>query len=311
VVVSTASTAAAEAGLTRRDRRAAISFCALLLLAVVWPAPIVFLNSITLRRELSIDFRSFLGREAPVWDVAFWSIAGLWLIQLFRGRVDAAVEGFRSVASESAVALRTAPRLLRRYARRAALATIVASFLVVSLVFFADLPATSSAANLTNRTVAVVVVLLNRLGGGLNPLMIAGFFVFAGAAGRRLPWIRAGVAMLAAGLVSGILVHSLKWIGARIRPELWTSVLDSSPAATGSFPSGHTASAFAIATVIFASSRSLWLRYSAVVLAIAIAAARIIAFRHWLSDVVAAAMIGIGFSVLFLAAQRAGGRDLE
>jgi hypothetical protein len=56
---------------------AAATFVVLLLLSVLWPAPVLWLNGATANAPLSINEESFLGREAPSWDVVFWGIVGL------------------------------------------------------------------------------------------------------------------------------------------------------------------------------------------------------------------------------------------
>src|SRR5258706_10770748 len=63
---------------------AACAFMALLALALFWPAPVVTINSICCDAHLPIDDLSFLGREAPSWDVAFWCLAGIFLIALLQ-----------------------------------------------------------------------------------------------------------------------------------------------------------------------------------------------------------------------------------
>ncbi|HEY6842701.1 MAG TPA: hypothetical protein VI391_00920, partial [Thermoanaerobaculia bacterium] len=63
-------------------RRAAASwaFVALLILSVFWPAPVIAVNDVCCHAPLSVDDLSFLGREAPSWDVVFWCIAGVFAL---------------------------------------------------------------------------------------------------------------------------------------------------------------------------------------------------------------------------------------
>ena len=84
------------------DRRgltiSSIAFVALLVLALVWPAPVIWLNDQAFDAPLAIDSRSFLGREAAQWDLVFWGIAGVFVIALFhakRAEVSLAWEEFR------------------------------------------------------------------------------------------------------------------------------------------------------------------------------------------------------------------------
>src|SRR2546430_16989610 len=67
-----------------KRRLASSAFVSLLALSVVWPAPVVSLNALCCRAAIAIDDLSFLGREAPSWDVAFWCLAGLLLIAILR-----------------------------------------------------------------------------------------------------------------------------------------------------------------------------------------------------------------------------------
>src|SRR5881227_3462227 len=65
-----------------KRRLAAAAFVALLLLSVFWPEPVVDVNRLCCHAPLGVDDLSFLGREAPSWDVAFWCLAGLFALAL-------------------------------------------------------------------------------------------------------------------------------------------------------------------------------------------------------------------------------------
>ena len=79
----------------------------------------------------------------------------------------------------------------------------------------------------------------------------------------------------------------------RTRPELWLGAFHWMRGSANSFPSGHTVGAFAIGGVLMLASRSVPLRLVAFFLAIGVACARVLAFRHWPSDVVASASLGL------------------
>src|ERR1051325_5729924 len=68
-----------------KRRNAAAAFVALLILSVWWPSPVVSINRLCCNATLGVDELSFLGREAPSWDVAFWCLAGFLLIALLVG----------------------------------------------------------------------------------------------------------------------------------------------------------------------------------------------------------------------------------
>src|SRR2546430_8193618 len=67
-----------------KRRVASAAFAVLLILSVFWPAPAVSLNQFCCHAPIPIDNLSFLGREAPSWDVVFWCLAGLLLIGILR-----------------------------------------------------------------------------------------------------------------------------------------------------------------------------------------------------------------------------------
>jgi membrane-associated phospholipid phosphatase len=133
----------------------------------------------------------------------------------------------------------------------------------------------------------------NRFGGGMNPAMVVGFFVLAGVAFRHRRWIGYAVAMTVAGLAAGLLGQLVKLIVGRSRPELWLGPFHHARAAASSFPSGHTVGAFALAGVLMFASPSRAMRAIAFLLAAAVGLSRILAFRHWPSDVLASAAAGL------------------
>src|SRR5687768_12377010 len=65
-----------------KRRYAAAAFITLLILSVFWPSPVVSINRLWLGETIAVDELSFLGRQAPSWDVVFWCIAGLLLLAI-------------------------------------------------------------------------------------------------------------------------------------------------------------------------------------------------------------------------------------
>jgi undecaprenyl-diphosphatase len=135
--------------------------------------------------------------------------------------------------------------------------------------------------------------LLNRLGGGMNPVMLVLFFLVAGIAYVERRWVAYALAMAFAGLGAGLLAQIVKHLVGRARPELWLGPMHYAPGSSTSFPSGHTVGAFALAGVLVFGSRSVALRVVAFLLAAGVGLSRILAFRHWTSDVTASAVIGL------------------
>jgi hypothetical protein len=86
-------------------------------------------------------------------------------------------------------------------------------------------------------------------------------------------------------LISSIVTHGLKRATAKTRPD----------GAPNSFPSGHTSFAFTNATVLYNEFQdsSLLLAYSGYAFATTTATFRVLNNRHWISDVLVGAGIGI------------------
>src|SRR5437879_891222 len=69
-----------------KRRAASAAFVVLLALSVVWPAPVVSINQLCCNAPLAVDDLSSFGREAPSWDVVYWSRAGVLVIAMLHGR---------------------------------------------------------------------------------------------------------------------------------------------------------------------------------------------------------------------------------
>lgn len=270
-----------------RRRYAAAAFITLLLVSIFWPSPIVSSNRLWLEGELAIDELSFLGREAPSWDVVFWCIAGILALAIVQ---TGDLEGWRARLRD---AVTWRPGRLAGRRRRLAAGTVAGTLLVAVTWMFLDARVLAFAELIQSDTVETSIRLTNRLGGGMNPPMIVIFFVVAGLAYRSQRWVFHGLAMVAASLGAGGVAHILKYFVGRTRPELWLGPFHYARGAANSFPSGHTVGAFALAGVLFFASRNLALRVIAITLAAGVGASRILAFRHWASDVVASACLGL------------------
>ena len=268
-----------------KARYAAAGFVALLLLSLFWPAPIVSANRLWLHRDLPVDELSFLGREQPSWDVVFWCIAGLFAIAVVQS-------GERRAGSPAGPGpLRVGPTLT--VPRRFLPAVFGAAIAIATTWLAADSVIVAAAERVHSDNVDDWIRIANRLGGGMNPPMIVMFFLIAGIVYRRRSWIGYGVAMALAGIGAGILAQIIKFVVGRTRPELWLGPFRSMRGAANSFPSGHTVAAFALGGVLIFASRNTALRIVALMLACFVAVARVLAFRHWPSDVVASALISL------------------
>jgi len=262
-----------------KRRLAAAAFVALLVLSVFWPEPVVDINRLCCNAPLGVDELSFLGREAPSWDVVFWCLAGLLAIALMHS--SAPPRDFRL------------PRLRASFPPRVLISFVAAAAAVMLTWRFADAPITAWAERIQSDAVQDWIRLANRFGGGMNPAMIVLFFYLAGVAYSVPRWKQYALSMTLAGAGGGVLAQIIKYAAGRTRPELWLGPFQHARASATSFPSGHTVGAFALAGVLLFTSPSRALRIAAVVLAIGVGVSRILAFRHWTSDVVASAAVGL------------------
>jgi len=158
---------------------------------------------------------------------------------------------------------------------------------------YADAPATAWAERVNSDRVEDWIRLANRFGGGMNPVMVILFFALAGVAYAKREWVGHAIRMTFAGAAGGVIVQLVKLAVGRTRPELWLGPFHQARASASSFPSGHTVGAFALAGVLILNAESKTLRVIAALLALAVALSRVLAFRHWTSDVTASAAIGL------------------
>ena len=292
-----------DGDLDRRRRLSAAAFVSLLCLSVFWPSPITSTNLLCCNAPLSIDDLSFLGREAPSWDVVFWWIGGLMLLAILQSGVS-----FRAPKSANPGGrLFPPPRFLAVFAapndRRRIGAASLASVIVIALTWrFGDLAVTAWAEAVQSDMTEAWIRIANRLGGGMNPALIVIFFFAAGVAYRYERWVNYAIGMAIAGAGAGIAGQIVKFAVGRTRPELWLGPFRHARSSANSFPSGHTIGAFALAGVLLFASRNWPLRIVAVALACGVGVARILAFRHWASDVVASACFGLIAAAIVTAA---------
>lgn len=265
----------------------------LLAVSVTWPAPVLLLNRLFFDAPLDVSEVSFLGREAPRWDVVYWWIVGMVGLVFLRGRLGRLRESWPLfVADLRASYLRLAVRGHRPRARALAGLLLAGSAAVVASYFLLDVRAIAAATGWRSDLLHDWIRLTNRLGGGGNPPMIVLFFVVAGLALGRRDWWRLGGAMAIAGVFAGAIASLMKRVFERARPDTWLGHDVFQWEGETSFPSGHTIGAFALMVVILVGARSRALRLVAVILAVSVAVARVLALRHWPSDVLMSATLG-------------------
>jgi len=129
--------------------------------------------------------------------------------------------------------------------------------------------------------------------GGNIPLIICGCFM--------LYKLRLGIYTLTPQVISMIMVQPLKHIFHHPRPlTVFTEAGIPLPAVEGvhlhawnSFPSGHTASVFALMVAIAMMLPKWWMKACCIIFAILVGYSRIYLSQHFLDDVIFGAIIGI------------------
>jgi undecaprenyl-diphosphatase len=191
---------------------------------------------------------------------------------------------------------------------------LVALLFVAAVALDADMVAWAPQAK--TPLLDVLVGIINPIGSGVTLLVAcAALAVLAWGCGRTRLCEAARLGALAFAY-AGVVEFALKHLVGRPRPDAalaatagllgpsWAPDVDS-------FPSGHATSVFAVAAIF--GSYYPWLRLPLFVLAGAIALGRVYLERHYLSDVVAGAAIGMVVAVWIYRRRRAprGGMSEE
>lgn len=144
-----------------------------------------------------------------------------------------------------------------------------------------------------NRFFDAVMPGITKLGdGAVQALGLIALWLWARRR-KRTDWMRTAV-LAVGGIVLSVVAPQVKLLLPRYRPPSLTPydiVLLVHPLYGGSFPSGHTMSSFAIATVI--ALRHRWAAAPAFALAAIIGWSRISVGVHWPLDVIGGAVIGV------------------
>ena len=108
-----------------------------------------------------------------------------------------------------------------------------------------------------------------------------------------------GVAILLSFLISGLFAQLLKHFFPSPRPQIFFKpgayhhfIEGVSLMGNSSFPSGHTATAFGLATVFSVILKKKWIQLFVLIAALGVAYSRMYLGQHFLQDVLAGAMIG-------------------
>ena len=147
---------------------------------------------------------------------------------------------------------------------------------------------------MTHPLLDIVMPFISML-GNFGAIWIAAAILFMLSKKYRTTGITVAIALILCALIGNCLIKPL---AARPRPfdVIADVVLLIPPPKDFSFPSGHTLSAFAAATVIFLNDRR-W-GSAALVLAFLIAFSRLYLYVHYPSDVFAGMVMGVGIAFL-------------
>jgi len=130
--------------------------------------------------------------------------------------------------------------------------------------------------------------------GAEGSLGVLGAFWLAGAIGHDQRAHDVAVdGAIASVIAAGVVTPFLKESVGRSRPHQSASGTDFHPfSGKASFPSGHTTQAFALASVISSEYDSRWVSVAAYGSAALVGYARVLHDRHYVSDVIAGALVG-------------------
>jgi membrane-associated phospholipid phosphatase len=138
------------------------------------------------------------------------------------------------------------------------------------------------------------MLLVSRFGDWPSHIVVGAIGTAVAYLFRDRAWLRIFIAMIVACALAGIVTRVTKIAVGRARPSVTAEVRWSGPSLSSkwhSFPSGHTGATFAFFAVpCFARRR---LAYAFVPIPLLIATSRILLDAHHLSDVMAAAALGI------------------
>ncbi|VAW25076.1 hypothetical protein MNBD_BACTEROID01-819 [hydrothermal vent metagenome] len=132
--------------------------------------------------------------------------------------------------------------------------------------------------------------------GSKYSVALGGVFYLVGGIGKNSRMRSTGLLVIESYLASGFLVNIAKRAIGRQRPDKWginTPYGWNGPFQGTSFPSGHTTSAFSVATIFALQYKDTkWVPLVAYGLAGLAGISRVYENRHWASDVFAGAILG-------------------
>ncbi len=174
---------------------------------------------------------------------------------------------------------------------------VVLGVAVLALLSPIDAPVARGMADHPSTTRTNVANQLSRMGQVEVIAPVVGGLALAGVIWRDRSLERTAVRTAEGVAIAGVATQLTKYLVARERPYADPD-LDASDFgyghATPSFPSGHTAAAFALATALGDASGRTWARLALWAVAAGTGWARVAQQAHWTTDVLAGAAVGIG-----------------
>jgi membrane-associated phospholipid phosphatase len=174
-------------------------------------------------------------------------------------------------------------------------AVLGAVLFVIGTAFLLDTRVRRWATEVQSAGLDGLVGVLNPIGSGVTLLAVCVALALSCRALRRPRLCEAGWLGALAFMSAGLVEYALKHLVGRPRPAAAGPFLGPE---LDSFPSGHATSVFAVATVL--GSFYPRLRWPLYTLAAAIALGRVYLARHYLSDIVAGALLGLVVASLVL-----------
>jgi membrane-associated phospholipid phosphatase len=178
--------------------------------------------------------------------------------------------------------------------RKIAIAVIALVLASIAFAFWADAFVASWTNLHTSSALKPAAVVVSRVGDWPAHVAVGIIGMAIAFLARRKDWVRIFLAMLIACALAGIAARVIKVATGRARPHVQTERIWTGPtfrAKYNAFPSGHTASSTAFFAALFLARRKIGVAFLPI--PAIIAAARVLAGAHYLSDIVFAAALGI------------------
>lgn len=145
-------------------------------------------------------------------------------------------------------------------------------------------------------------------------VVVPAAMVGTGLLAKKPGLTQAGLRAVSSAALAGGVTGVLKWVFGRERPDqpgsepdIWEPFSFEFASGEASFPSGHTSAAFGFVASLAEDVDPWWAKVGLYALGVGTAWSRVYNNKHWTSDVVAGAIVGIGSAKLVSGRWRAWG----